>query len=88
MEKRHLKKVIVLLTLIIILNTIFIPFIMPSAAEVKASSIEKEDIYTGLGIMFLMVVLGSGNVTSRQLLRITFMVIRASVLMKWRYWLV
>jgi hypothetical protein len=32
MEKRHLKKVIVLLTLIIILNTIFIPFIMPSAA--------------------------------------------------------
>ena len=33
---------------------------MPTA-EVKAASIEKEDIYTGLGLMFLMVVLGSGN---------------------------
>lgn len=61
MEKIHLKKVIVLLTVIIVLNTIFIPSIIPSAAEVRAASIEKEDIYTGLGIMFLMVVLGSGD---------------------------
>ncbi|MGM0500395.1 MAG: cell wall hydrolase, partial [Bacillota bacterium] len=60
MDKIHIKKVIVILTMILLLNTVFIPFLMP-AAEVKASSIEKEDIYTGLGLMFLMVVLGSGN---------------------------
>lgn len=61
MEKIHFKKIIVLLAVIIVLNTIMIPSILPSAAEAGASSIEKEDIYTGLGIMFLMVVLGSGN---------------------------
>jgi len=60
MDKLHLKKVIVILTMIILLNTVFIPFLVP-APEVKAASIEKEDIYTGLGLMFLMVVLGSGN---------------------------
>ncbi len=60
MDKIHFKKVIVILTMIILLNTVFIPFLIP-AAEVKAASIEKEDIYTGLGLMFLMVVLGSGN---------------------------
>lgn len=61
MKQTYLKKIIVVLSMIIILNTLFIPLVMPSAAEVKASSIEKEDIYTGLGLMFLMVVLGSGN---------------------------
>ena len=60
MDKIHFKKVIVILTMIILLNTVFIPFLVP-APEVKAASIEKEDIYTGLGLMFLMVVLGSGS---------------------------
>jgi N-acetylmuramoyl-L-alanine amidase len=60
MEKIHFKKIIIILTMILVLNVVFIPIMMP-AAEVKASSIEKEDIYTGLGLMFLMVVLGSGN---------------------------
>lgn len=60
MNKLHLKNIIVILTMIILLNTIFMPFLIP-AAKVKAASIEKEDIYTGLGLMFLMVVLGSGD---------------------------
>lgn len=60
MDKTHFKNIIVILTMIILLNTMFIPFMLPGN-EVKASSIEKNDIYTGLGLMFLMVVLGSGK---------------------------
>jgi len=60
MQKIKLKKIILVLTLIMLLNTTFLPYITDSA-EVKASSIEKDDIYTGLGLMFLFIVLGGGN---------------------------
>lgn len=60
MDKIYLNKALTILMMIILLNTIFIPFLLP-AAEVKAASIEKKDIYTGLGLMFLMVVFGSGS---------------------------
>ncbi|MGM0415007.1 MAG: cell wall hydrolase [Bacillota bacterium] len=60
MQKIKFKKIILVLTLIMLLNTTFLPYITDSA-EVKASSIEKDDIYTGLGLMFLLVVLGGGN---------------------------
>lgn len=60
MQKIKLKKIILVLTLIMLLNTTLLPYITDSA-EVKASSIEKDDIYTGLGLMFLFIVLGGGN---------------------------
>ena len=60
MQKIKLKKIILVLTLIMLLNTTFLPYITDSA-EVKASSIEKDDIYTGLGLMFLFIVLGGDN---------------------------
>lgn len=60
MNSIKIKEIIISLTLIILLNSIFLPVVMPSA-QVKASSIEKEDIYTGLGLMFLMIVLGGSR---------------------------
>jgi len=57
MQKIKLNKIVLVLTLIMLLNTVFLPYITDSV-EVKASSIEKEDIYTGLGLMFLFIVLG------------------------------
>ena len=60
MQKIYLKKIIIILTLILLLNAAFVPHLIPGA-EVKASSIEKEDLYTGLGLMFLMVVFGGGD---------------------------
>jgi N-acetylmuramoyl-L-alanine amidase len=61
MPRIHFKEIILSLALIMILNAVFLPFTMP-AAELKAASIEKEDIYTGLGLMFLLVVLsGDGD---------------------------
>ncbi|MGM0415111.1 MAG: cell wall hydrolase [Bacillota bacterium] len=60
MQKIKLKKIILVLTLIMLLNMTFLPYITESA-EVKASSIEKDDIYTGLGLMFLFIALGGGN---------------------------
>lgn len=60
MQKIHFKKTIISLALIMLLNAVFLPYIMPTA-EVKAAAIEKEDIYTGLGLMFLLVVLSGGG---------------------------
>ncbi|MEC9490864.1 MAG: cell wall hydrolase [Halanaerobiales bacterium] len=61
MSRIHFKKIIIFLALIMILNAVFLPYTMP-AAELKAASIEKEDIYTGLGLMFLLIVLsGDGD---------------------------
>lgn len=60
MQKIQIKEVIIILALMMLLNTMILPYIMPSAG-VKAASIETEDIYTGLGLMFLFVVLGSSN---------------------------
>jgi len=60
MHRIHLKKLIISLALIMILNAVFLPYLMPSA-ELKAASIEKDDIYTGLGLMFLLVVLSGGG---------------------------
>lgn len=60
MHRIHFKKIIIALALIIILNSVFLPYLMP-VAELKAASIEKEDIYTGLGLMFLLVVFSGGG---------------------------
>lgn len=61
MQKLHLKKIMIMLAIILLLNTVLMPYLSP-AYRVKAdSSIEKEDIYTGLGLMFLLVVLAGGN---------------------------
>lgn len=43
-----------------LLNSVFLAYNFPSA-KVRAAAIEKEDIYTGLGLMFLLVVLGSND---------------------------
>jgi N-acetylmuramoyl-L-alanine amidase len=60
MQKLHFKQIVMTLALILILNSVFLPYLMP-ASELKAASIEKEDIYTGLGLMFLLVVLSGGS---------------------------
>lgn len=60
MQKLHFKQIIITLALILILNSVFLPYLMP-ASELKAASIEKEDIYTGLGLMFLLVVFSGGD---------------------------
>lgn len=60
MHRIHFKKIIISLVLIMLLNIVFLPYMMPSA-ELKAASIEKEDIYTGLGLMFLLVVFSGGG---------------------------
>ncbi|RAK11192.1 N-acetylmuramoyl-L-alanine amidase [Halanaerobium saccharolyticum] len=68
MQRIHFKKIIISLALIMILNAVFLPYIMPSA-ELKAASIEKEDIYTGLGLMFLLVVLSGGGDNKNEAVR-------------------
>ena len=60
MQKKGLKNLIIILVLIMFLNTVFLPSTIPSA-KVKAASIEKEDLYTGLGLMFLLIVLGGDD---------------------------
>lgn len=60
MQKIHFKKIIIMLAFILLLNSVFLAYSFPSA-EVRAAAIEKEDIYTGLGLMFLLVVLGSND---------------------------
>lgn len=51
------KKIIIILVLMLVVNTLIIPTIMPSSAVKAESSINKKDIYTGLGLMFLLIVL-------------------------------
>lgn len=60
MQKLNFKKTIILLTLIMISNIVFLPYIS-SAPMARAASIEKDDLYTGLGLMFLFIVLGSDD---------------------------
>ena len=60
MQKINFKKIILILTIIMLLNTAFLPYIT-APAEVKAAAIEKDDIYTGLGLMFLFIVLGGSS---------------------------
>jgi N-acetylmuramoyl-L-alanine amidase len=60
MQKLHFKQIIVTLALILLFNSVFLPYLAP-VSELKAASIEKEDIYTGLGLMFLLVVLSGGS---------------------------
>lgn len=72
MHRIHFKKIIISLALIMIVNTVFLPYIMPNS-KLKAASIEKNDIYTGLGLMFLLVVLsGGGNNESENVSRDEF----------------
>lgn len=65
MRNISVNKIIILLTLILIINVIFIPYLTPSVAQ-ASSSIEKDDIYTGLGLMFLFVVLAGNNDNNQQ----------------------
>lgn len=57
MQKIYLKKIILSLALLLLLNAVVLPYLTPAFNVRAASSIEKEDIYTGLGLMFLLVVL-------------------------------
>lgn len=61
MQKIYLKNIIIMLAIILLLNTVIMPYLSPAYNTQAASSIEKEDIYTGLGLMFLLVVLAGGN---------------------------
>jgi N-acetylmuramoyl-L-alanine amidase len=59
MLKSSVKNIIISLVFLLIINSFLIPAVYEQQ-RVKASSIEKEDVYAGLGLMFLMIVL-SGN---------------------------
>ena len=61
MQKLYLKKVIVILLSLIVLNAVMLPYLTPAFNVSAESSIDKNDIYTGLGLMFLLVVLSGGN---------------------------
>lgn len=61
MQKLKFKNIILILTLIIIFNAVLLPYLIPTASVKASSSIGKEDIYTGLGLMFLLVVLAGGS---------------------------
>lgn len=61
MQKLYLKNIIIMLAVILLLNTVIMPYLSPAYTAQASSSIEKEDIYTGLGLMFLLVVLAGGN---------------------------
>ncbi|PTW01723.1 MULTISPECIES: cell wall hydrolase [Halanaerobium] len=65
MQKIHFKQIIITLALILLFNSVFLPYLMP-VSELKAASIEKEDIYTGLGLMFLLVVLSGGKSSNKE----------------------
>ncbi|MFW6001123.1 MAG: cell wall hydrolase [Halanaerobium sp.] len=56
MLKSTMKKIIMSLVFLLIINSFLIPAVYEKQ-RVQASSIEKEEVYAGLGIMFLMVVL-------------------------------
>lgn len=61
MAKLSLKNIIISLVFLLIINSLFLPAVYEQR-RVQASSIEKEDVYTGLGLMFLMIVLsGDGS---------------------------
>lgn len=61
MEKLRLRNIIISLTLIILLNTVLLPYFIPVSTVKASSAIKKEELYTGLGLMFLLVVLAGGN---------------------------
>ncbi|MFP4199027.1 MAG: cell wall hydrolase [Halanaerobium sp.] len=60
MQKIHYKKILIILVSIMLLNSLFLPSLLP-VSEIKAASIEKEDVYTGLGLVFLMVVFSGSD---------------------------
>lgn len=60
MKSIRFKKITLILALIVLINAVFIPVLLPTSAK-ASSSIKKEDIYTGLGLMFLLVVIAGGN---------------------------
>lgn len=61
MQKIKIKNIILILSLIILLNTVFVPYLTPAPSVKASSSIEKSDVYAGLGLMFLLVVLSGGD---------------------------
>jgi N-acetylmuramoyl-L-alanine amidase len=64
MTKLSFKNIITALVFMLIINSLFIPVVFEQR-RVQASSIEKEDVYAGLGLMFLMIVL-SGNSSEQE----------------------
>ncbi len=66
MHRIFFKKTTILLVLILLINSIFIPTFFDLNQKAKASSsIDKEDVYAGLGLMFLLVVLSGSNSNSQ-----------------------
>ncbi len=65
MIKLSIKNIIFSLVFLLIINTLLLPAIYEQKRVQASSSIEKEDIYTGLGLMFLMIVL-SGNSSEQE----------------------
>ncbi|ADQ14692.1 cell wall hydrolase [Halanaerobium hydrogeniformans] len=61
MQKISFKKIIIGLSFILIINSIFIPILYPVNRARASSSIDKEDLYTGLGLVFLLVAFGSSR---------------------------
>lgn len=66
MHRLSFKNITILLAMLLILNSIFIPTLFDLNQRVNAaSSIGKEDVYAGLGLMFLLVVLSGSNSSSQ-----------------------
>ncbi|MCC3143899.1 cell wall hydrolase [Halanaerobium sp. Z-7514] len=61
MQNISFKKIIIALSLILIINSIFIPVLYPVNRVRASSSIDREDLYTGLGLVFLLVVFGGSR---------------------------
>lgn len=64
MSKLTFKNIIISLVFLLIINSLLIPAVFEQRRVQASSSIEKEDVYAGLGLMFLMIVL-SGNSSSQ-----------------------
>jgi len=61
MTGRKLINIIPLLIFILILNLFFTPIFLGSSNTASAAAIDKNDVYAGLGLMFLLVVLSDSN---------------------------
>lgn len=57
MQKSLINKTIISLAFILAINSILLPVILPGQQVKADSSISKDDLYTGLGLMFLLIVL-------------------------------
>lgn len=61
MQNISFKKIIICLSFILIINSIFMPVLYSENRVRASSSIDREDLYTGLGLVFLLVVFGGSR---------------------------